>query len=544
MEKMNKTAVSADEKLAFLEAENKSLKEELVELKAQNNWLMEQLKLSNSRQYGPSSEKSEKGEYEQLNLFNEAEAIADSSEEESETVEVEKHTRKKKTSFKDRLPEDLPRETIVYELTENELDCPECGEEMQAIGKEIREELVIIPAKAIIREHVTVTYACRTCDKENIKTPFRKAKAPEPVIKGGFASPEAVAYTMTQKFVMGLPLYRQEQEWDRSGVPVSRQTLSNWFIRATEDWLKPVYNQLISLLILSEVLHADETTLQVLHEPGKTAVSKSYMWLYRTSGNTDRQIILYEYQPSRRAEHPKDFLKDFNGYLHADGYDGYHNLPGNIEIVGCWAHARRKFVEALKALPEKDRKNAKSYKAKQYIDRLFKNERRYAELSPEERLLRRQKESKPVADEFFEWLSKENSGMTKTLFATAANYAVSQKKYLQKYLCDGRLEISNNRAERSMKTFAVDRKNFLFCNTVSGANASAVAFSLIETAKANGLIPFQYLTYVFKTAPNIDLSNPDELKSLLPFRDILPSSVLSSTSKRQINSHNFAWDCD
>ena len=283
------------------------------------------------------------------------------------------------------------------------------------------------------------------------------------------------------------------------------------------DWLVPIYKLLIALLIVYDILHADETTIQVLHEPGKPPQSKSYMWLYRTGGDAENHILIYEYKPNRKAEHPETFLKDFKGYLHADGYDGYHSLPENIKVIGCWVHARRKFVEGLKMLPEKDRKETNCYKGKQFIDKLFSLERSFAELPAEERLKKRLEESKPIIDEFFKWLETTNF-MPKTAFGIAAHYALSQKQYLERYLLDGRLEISNNRAERSMKTFAVDRKNFLFCNAVNGANAAAVTFSLIETAKANGLLPFQYLTYVFKNAPNIDVNNPDELKMLLPFR--------------------------
>jgi transposase len=321
---------------------------------------------------------------------------------------------------------------------------------------------------------------------------------------------------MTQKFVMGLPLYRQEQDWNRNGIMISRQTMSNWLLKATEDWLEPIYDVLKELLCLRSVLHADETTLQVLREPGKTPQSKSYMWLYRTGGDDNCPIVLLEYQPDRKAIHPTQFLKDFNGYLHADGYDGYHNLPEDIIIVGCWAHARRKFDEVLKSLPPKDREGSSSHIGKRYCDKLFKLEETFAGLTPEERYEHRQKYSKPVMDEFYAW-AEELKPTPKTGIGRAIHYLLSQRKYLECYLLDGRLEISNNRAERSLKPFVIGRKNFLFANTPRGAKASAIMYSIIETAKEHGLNPFKYLTYIFTHAPNMDIrNNIDGLELLLP----------------------------
>jgi transposase len=315
---------------------------------------------------------------------------------------------------------------------------------------------------------------------------------------------------------MGIPLHRQEQEFKRNGILLSRQTMSNWLLKSTEDWLKPVYAKLRELLCRREVLHADETTLQVLHEPGKTAQSKSYMWLYRTGSDGEMPIVLYEYQPDRRGKHPKEFLTGFKGYLHTDGYAGYHSeLPEDIVIVGCFAHARRKFDEALKGLAEKGRTGSLALTGKQYCDRLFSIERALENFLPENRLEERQKQAKPVLDAFLAWLKSANPA-PKSGTGKAVHYALEQWKYLERYLLDGRLEISNNRAERSIKPFVVDRKNFLFANTVSGAGGSAVMFSIIQTALENWLNPFTWLTYLFKTAPNIDINDPEQFKMLLP----------------------------
>ena len=489
------------------------LKNRIAELEALVKFYEEQFRLAKHRQFGASSEKSE---YDQINLFNEAEATADANVPEPELVEITRHYRKRTRLVNDLLPEDLPVEIIEHDLPADEQICPECGGNLHVMGREKRRELKIIPAKAVIVEHVRKVYACRDCERDEYGVPILKAPIDEPVIKGSFASSEAIAHIMTQKFVMGAPLYRQEQEWKRNGIMLSRQTMSNWLIKAIEDWLEPIYDALHELLCLRGVLHADETTLQVLREPGKTAQSKSYMWLYRTSGDAKHPIVLYEYQPDRKTKRPADFLKDFKGYLHTDGYDVYHKLPETVIIVGCWAHARRKFDEALKSLPEKDREGSNALHGKRYFDKLFELERSFAELPPDERFKQRLKYSKPVMDEFWGWADSLNA-TPKTGVGKAVQYALSQRKYLERYLLDGRLEISNNRAERSIKPFVIDRKNFLFANTPRGAKASAIMFSLIETAKENGLNPFAYLTYIFKNAPNWDIRNNfDMLNLLLP----------------------------
>ena len=502
-----------------LTKENIALKSEVAELTQKVEWLMAQFRLAQHRRFGASSEKSE---YDQLDIFNEAEATTDVNVVEPELTEVAKHFRKRKRLAKDRLPDDLPVEVVEHDLPKEQQICPECSCQMHVMGCETRRELVIIPAQAKIREHSRKIYTCRKCEKDECGVPIIKAPIDEPVIKGSFASPEAIAHIMTQKFVMGSPLYRQEQEWNRNGIMLSRQTMSNWLIRATEDWLEPVYDMLHEIMLCYDMLHADETTLQVLREPDKTAQSKSYMWLYRTSrynryGKEEKcPIVLYEYQPDRKAKRPREFLDIFEGYLHADGYEGYHSLPDKIVIVGCWAHARRKFDEALKALTEKDRPGSNAAIGKKYCDKLFELERRFADLSPHERFEKRQAYSKPLLDEFFAWLNNLNP-IPKTLIGVAANYVLKQRKYLENYLLDGRLEISNNRAERSIKPFVIDRKNFLFVNTPRGAKASAIMFSLIETAKENGLNPFSYLTYIFTNAPNWDIrNNMDMLERLLP----------------------------
>jgi len=495
-------------------AEYESLKSQNAELKQKVDWLMEQFRLSKKKEFGQSSEKSE---YMQINLFNEAEATCDANVPEPELTEIKRHYRKKAKEVPDRLPEDLPVETIEHDLPEDERDCPECGCKMHVMGKDVRRELKLIPAQAVIVEHVRHVYACRDCEKDAYGVPIVKAPIDEPVIKGSFASPEAIAHIMTQKFEMGSPLYRQEQEWNRNGIMLSRQTMSNWLIRASEDWLEPIYEVFREILLQQNILHADETVLQVLKEPDKPPSSKSYMWLYRTGGAANAQIVLFDYQPDRSSKRPKEFLKGYEGYLHTDGYDCYHGLQKEIVVVGCVAHVRRKFVEALEAMKPEDRKGSLALVGKEYCDRLFKIEQELSGLTTEERHKRRQEKSVPLLKEFSDWLA--SSGVSpKTAIGAAVRYARDQFKYYSKYLLDGRLEISNNRAERSIKPFVIDRKNFLFANTPRGARSAAVIFSIIQTARENGLNAYDYLAFIFRKAPNWDIrNNPDISELYLPW---------------------------
>nr|WP_265448022.1 IS66 family transposase [Acetivibrio straminisolvens] len=450
---MEMREISVEKLLGIIEEKDRRI----AELEQQVQWFMAQIRLAKHRQFGVSSEKTN---VEQINLFNEAEATADLAAPEPSLTEVKAHYRKRTRLTTDKLPEDLPVEVIEHELPETERVCPDCGGELHTMGREIREELKVIPAKAVIVRHVRHVYACRNCENTSDHVPVVKADMPEPVIKGGFASPETIAHIASQKFMMASPLYRQEQEWKQNGILLSRQTMSNWLIKACEEWLEPIYEEMKRRLCEHEVLHADETVLQVLKEPGKTAQSKSYMWLFRTSGEAKHQVVLYDYQPDRKHTHPEEFLKGFSGYLHADGYDGYHKLPENITVVGCWAHLRRKFFDALKTLPKDKQPDSNAAKGVAYCDKLFHFEKQLALLTPENRLKEREKLSRPLIDEFYDWIGHLNA-LPNTLLGKAAHYAQSQRKYLERYLLDGRLEISNNRAERSIKPFVIGRNYVL-----------------------------------------------------------------------------------
>ena len=496
--------------------------ERLAKMEQQIEVLMEALRLARHKQFGASSEKSEDTLTEQLSfLFNEAEVFSAAEKEEAENVTVvAAHKRHKKHEYTlGNIPEGIPVEQTEHRLEGEELICPQCGEAMTEIGKEVVRTLKFIPAQAVVHEDIYYTYACKECSEtadEGCETPVVKAPREKNIIPGSFATPEAIAHIITQKFVMGSPLYRQERELNRKGIQLSRQTMSNWILKATEDYLAPVYEQLHKELLTRDVLHADETTLQVLHEPGKKPQSDSYMWLYRTGGDTNIPIVLYEYQPGRGAKHPKEFLRGYKGYLHTDGYSGYHDLDKDITVVGCWAHARRKFDEAVKSLPKGKAKGSSASQGLTYCNLLFGIEQEIAGKTIEERYEQRLKQAKPVLDAMFAWANSRTAA-PKSALGTALHYVKEQWSYLTNYLKDGRLEISNNRAERSIKPFVIDRKNFLFVNTPKGATGSAIMFSMIQTAIENGLDPYKYLTWLMKTAKDANLTDEKTIQMLLPW---------------------------
>lgn len=499
------------------------------EMAAKLSWYEEQYRFSRAQRFGPSSEQT--APFEQMSFFNEAESESSAFVVSEPGLNDVKAVRQgKQKGHKDKITKPLPTETIEYRLSVDEMSCPQCGNMLHEMKKEIRKELKVIPAQVMVTEHVRYVYACRNCEKNDVTTPIIYAPVPNPAIKNSLASPSMLAHIMTRKYVEAIPLYRQEQQFRRFGINLSRQSLANWMIKASASWLAPLYEAMHQELLKKDILHADETVLEVLCEPGREASAQSYMWLYRT-GREDKPIILYEYTHGRSGDYTKKFLKGFNGYLHTDGYAGYHKLAdnlnkesGRIVLVGCWAHARRKYDEALKALGAKESPAATTiHQGLEYCNKLFKIEEEIKELSSSERAKSRNEKSKPLLAEYFAWAGKiEPTALPKSKLGEAIGYSLRQRKYLESFLLDGRLEISNNRAERSIKPFVIGRKNWLFSNTPKGADASAVIYSLIETAKENDLNPFPYLQYLFEQLPNVDIQNPEILKTYLPWSAELP----------------------
>jgi transposase len=516
---------------------NKSLVGENTQLKAENRWLKEQFLLAKDRRFGPSSEQTTPGQ-DQF-VFNEAEAVAALAATEPEFQEIS-YKRRKAVGHREAAFANLEVEEHTYQLPEDERVCPQCNSQLEEMGVETRQELKFVPAQASVVKHNCVKYACRHCQREETTTPILTAPMPKPAFPNSMASPSAVAHIMTEKFVMASPLYRQEQQLARCGVDLSRQTLANWMIAGAE-WLSIIFDRLHDLLVKMRYLHADETELQVLREPGRSASTKSRMWIYRSGrcqfihsvdehGQESAQIklgpiILFDYQQTRGAEHPKNFLRDFAGFLHVDAYEAYDvyaAYAAAVILAACWAHARRKFDEAIKVLPAPERKNPDSTSpAKaglEYCNRLYRIEAPIKDKTSGERLAVRLQKSKPVLDEFKLWLDDQaERTLPKTTLGGAVRYAIKQWKKLNTILLDGNVDIDNNRAERSIRPYVTGRKNWMFANTPAGAKSSAIIYSIIETAKENNLDPRKYLIHLFERLPNIDCKDLQQVDQLLPW---------------------------
>ena len=485
------------------------------------NQLTDMLAKMQKALYGRSSEKSRYvlgEESDQISLFNEAEAETNNKSEEP-TVQsiVTSHTRKPKRT-KEELAETVPVMEVICDLDENKRVCDVCNSDLRYLGKEhVRDELEIIPAQIRVLRYIRFNYVCKECEKETDEANIIKSPVPAPVMKRSLASASTVAHVMYQKYANGMPLYRQEKDWANQGVTLSRATMANWIIRPSHEWLEPLYNVMKKQLITEPVINADETVIQVLKEPAKTASAESRMWVY-TSGRSPTPAVLFEYQPTRSGQHARRFLEDFSGYLQTDGYSGYNAVP-NVIHCGCWSHMRRKFEEAL---PKgTDIAGSKAAIGFDFCNKLFSLEDEWLLLSVPERNQKRLQYSKPVLDEFWKWVSQLNPLQNSNL-GKAVTYALNQKEKLNNFLLDGHIEISNNRAENAIRPFVTGRKNWLFSDTQRGAKASAIVYSIIETAKANQLNPYMYLVFLFTELPNLKELTVELLISFLPWSSELP----------------------
>jgi transposase len=507
--------------IAELLAANEKLVARNQQLEAQNDWLRGHLQLAQHQQFGASSESTAsaavpgetvtaQGEL----VFNEAEAQAAPAAAEP-TVETITYRRRKPRGKRTLQVAALPIEEVRYELPVSEQVCPQCANALHEMGHDVREEVKVIPAQGILVRHMQTKYACRHCALHGTGSPVVAAPMPAPAFPGSLASASAVAYVMNQKFELGLPLYRQEQHFQDLGLNLSRQTLANWMIKGAAH-LTPLYDRLHEILRSRDILHADETPLQVLHEPGRAASTESRMWVY-CSGRETPPLILYDYQMTRAGEHPRRFLKGFGGFLQVDGYVGYEGME-NTTLVGCWAHVRRKFHDALKVLPAKSRATVTcpSRDGFNFCNQLFKVDSELREATPADRHAARQVQSAPILHKFRLWLDQQAlTTAPQSQLGKAITYTRNQWPKLNTFMQDGRLELDNNRCERAVKPFVIGRKNWLFANTPKGARASATIYSIVETARANGLRPFDYLTFLFERLPNLESSA--SLDSLLPW---------------------------
>lgn len=495
-----------------------------------------------NRKYGRSRDTADI-DYAQLSFFNEAEAEADPAVPEPSAQEIKgkpKKSRKKKGHQK----KALPVHVTEYRLSGDEMNCPNCGSELHEMKKIIHEEIIVEPARFHIERTVTHVYSCRNCDNTGLGGTIINAPSPKSFMPGSALSASLAAWIIYRKYAEGTPLYRQSQSLARFGMDISRQTLSNWVVKSADRYGRPLYERLKEYLIRNDILHADETTLQVVRGREKDQQTSKpehgYMWLYRTGKYAREPIVIYEYCAGRRYEYPEKFLERFSGYLQTDGYAVYQKLAkddarkaGTITPVGCWAHLQRKFCDAKKAAG-KEVKTPTIDVALAFFRELNHVEKACADMSIEDRKAYRKEHAEPILNDFFSWLHEKNEIVVHdSLLGKAFTYGINQEFPLRNYLLDGRLEMTNNLSERSIKGYVICRKNFLFANTENGAQSSAILYSILETAKANHLNCYEYLKYVLETLSQIDAPTEEDLDRLLPWSDTLPEKVTTADTEAE-----------
>ena len=504
------------------------LTDEVRSLNEKMQLIMEQLVLSNRNRFGRSSEAITDGtqiRFQEVNgeivFFNEAEAVCDL---EDTPEEDEKTARKKSVGKKEEDISGLPIRPVSHYLSEEELAREFGPQGWKALPDAVFRYYYFVPAKVEVEEHHVGVYASKE-DGHIVKAPH-----PKSLLRGSLVSPSLAAAIINGKYVNAVPLYRQEQELARYGLTIPRRNMANWMIRLSEDYLGILYDYLHEKLYSYHVIQADETPLLV-NKDGRTAGSKSYMWVYR-SGHMylEKQIILYEYQKTRNASHPREFLKGYSGICVTDGYQVYHTLEKEYEeltIAGCWVHARRRFDEALTVLPKAVRTKSVAYLIMKQIQAIYREEGKLKELSCKERLEQRQLIIKPLVDALFVYLKQTKSELERTgKLREVYTYILNQEKYLRVFLADGEVPLDNNASERAIRGFCVGKKNWQMIDTISGAKSSAMIYSLAETAKANNLKPYNYFEYLLTEIPkHLEDTNTNFLEDLLPWSSNLPDTI-------------------
>ena len=512
-ELMAQLAANAAE-IAALKAEKEALSARVVKLE-------EELALARLHRFAPKSEKHVD------RLFDEAEQVADeedTGDADGDLVDLpdtglastEKLQGKKRG--RKPLPAHLPRERVEYDLTDDEKACPCCHHQMHRMGEAVSEQLHI-EVKAKVLQNVRFKYACRHCDRTGINTPVVLAPMPAQPLPGSIATASTLAFALVHKYVDGTPLYRLSQAFERAGVPISRGALAHWVIGSSEKHLHRIYDALKLRLRLQPLIHGDETTVRVLKEKDKEATSTSYMWAYRSGENSDEPIVLLDYQPGRGQVHPQTFLGDYRGILVSDGYTAWRTLHGATH-VGCMAHSRRRFVEALKT-----RKNGGGppEQALRFFEQLYRIEKQARDKKPDAGETQadcirrfRQQHSLPVLAALKSWLDNiAPKVVPDTKLGDAVSYTLNQWDYLTRYISNGRMPIDNNILERDIRVFATGRKSWLFSDTANGARASAVIYSLMLTCRACGVDPLTWLRYALTELPQRD--ETADIRDLLPF---------------------------
>jgi transposase len=496
-----------------LAASRADLEEKEHSYQSRIDYLQERIRLLQNELFGRKTEKLPKEDRHQLLLFNEVET-AEAAVVLPHEVTIAQHTRRK--TGRKPLPKDLPRIEVIHDLTDAEKVCG-CGSPMSRIGEAVCEKLDIIPAKIQVIRHIRYKYACKSCEGVDSDGPTVKiAPVPVQLIPKSMATAGLLAHLLVSKFEDALPFYRQEKIFARMGIELGRATMCNWAVQVANR-TQPLMAVLHQQIRCGPLINIDETPVQVLNEPGRSNTSKSYMWVYR-GGDPQKPVLIYQYHPTRSGQVPLAFLDGYRGYIQTDGYNGYDALgrqPG-IELVGCWAHVRRKFIEVINAKAN-PKKQGLAEQAVNYIRQLYALEKHADEnqLSTTQRYDLRQEKAKDILTEFKDWLT-QTSRITppKGLLGKAVNYALRKWDRLVRYIDDGRLRPDNNLAENAIRPFVLGRKNWLFSGHPNGAQASAAIFSLIETAKANRLKPYEYFRFLFDKLPYAE--SEDDYKKLLP----------------------------
>ena len=484
--------------------------------------LVEAIALAKQQYFGSRSQKIDTSTSQLSWLFNEAEAIADHETETSDQDEDDPGAGKKQAAPRKRrsggrksLPDHFPHIEIIHSLDETDCHCDHCQGQLKELGSKTSKQVELIPMTINVIVHIKKTYHCPHC-KQGIKA----AKLPPQPIPGSMASPGAIACVVGNKYVNGTPLYRQEKDLQRHGLPITRSTLASWMIKAG-ILIQPLINLMNDRLLIYDIVMMDETRCQVLKEPGKTPQSRSYMWC-RRGGPPDNEIILFDYAPSRSQQVPIDLLGDYSGYLQVDAYGGYNKVIKDNKLirVGCWAHVMVKFKDAYKVQAKlKRKKTSLTAQAIKFIKALYKieDEANARDFTVQQRHAIRQARSKPLLDQIRKWLTKHLPLVVKqSALGKAMHYMNDEWDTLTILVTDGRLRLDNNAVENAIRPFVIGRKNSLFSDTVSGAKASANLYSLIETAKANGLEPYAYLKQVFTELPKATCV--EDIEALLPFK--------------------------
>jgi len=481
--------------------------------------LEEQIRVLKKAIFGSKSEKRRPDEEEggaQLHLFNEAEALVQEEKEEAPVV-VPEHRRQKPR--RKPLPENLPRIEVIEDIDESEKVCA-CGAELSRIGEDVSEKLDIIPAKVQVIRTIRPKYACKNCQGVESEGPTVKiAPAPAQIIPKGIATPGLLAYVAVSKYADALPLYRQEKIFERIGVDISRSTMAGWMVMVAQG-CRPAMDLLYKKLHCGPLINVDETPVQVLKEPGRENTTKSYMWVFR-GGPPEKPVLIYRYSPTRSGDVPREVLQGYRGYCQTDAfsaYDGLEQAMEGIQLAGCFVHARRNFIKVIDARGKKaGAKPGSAEVALDYIRQLYRIEEaaRSGDLSAAEIQRFRIDKAKPVLEEFKNWLEmRKNQTPPQGLLGKAINYALARWCKLVRYLENGHITPDNNAAENAIRPFVVGRKNWLFAGSPSGADAAATLYSLIETAKACGLEPYQYLRFLFSKIPYA--RTEEDYESLLP----------------------------